>query len=71
MRKFLSSLFVIIILISTSTACTRMVSKPVESDNYILYFRLWGDNNDEIGLMVITHKDFDGTLDDALLAMLG
>jgi hypothetical protein len=48
-----------------------MVSKPVESDNYILYFRLWGDNNDEIGLMVITHKDFDGTLDDALLAMLG
>jgi hypothetical protein len=42
-----------------------------EYKDYILYFRLWGDNNDEIGLMVITHKDFDGTLDDALLAMLG
>ena len=41
-----------------------------EYEDYILYFRLWGNNNDEIGLMVVTHKDFDGTLDDALLAML-
>jgi len=38
--------------------------------DYILYFRLWGDNEDEIGRVVVIHKDFEGKIDDALLAML-